>query len=141
MAASRSLNDPVVIVTLVRACAAPAGCTAIATNRTNVGMEKLKSFIFITSSGDLALWNVPTLMKSLNAVKPAVVLILGPGLSHNFSQEIRKTPRITSTVAPIFRGVSVSTSLRNSIDSGRTKREEAFTSGEIIETRSRLSAV
>jgi hypothetical protein len=39
---------------LVRTCAAPAGCTAIATNRTN-GMEKLKSFIFITSSDDLAI--------------------------------------------------------------------------------------
>jgi hypothetical protein len=42
------------MVTLVRAWAAAAGCTAIATNRTN-GMEKLKSFIFIASSDDLAI--------------------------------------------------------------------------------------
>src|SRR5262245_28195696 len=69
MAASLSLNDPVVIVTLVSACAAPTGCTAIATNKIN-GMEKLESFIFIASSDDLAMWNAPTLMKSLNAVKP-----------------------------------------------------------------------
>jgi hypothetical protein len=69
MAASRSLNDPVVIVTLVKAWAAPAGCAAIATNRTN-GMEKLKSFIFIASSDGLAIMERPTLMKSLNAVKP-----------------------------------------------------------------------
>src|SRR5262245_65449963 len=69
MAASLSLNDPVVIVTLVRACVAPTGCTEIATNKIN-GMEKPKSFIFIASSDDLAMWNVPTLMKSLNAVKP-----------------------------------------------------------------------
>jgi hypothetical protein len=61
-------------------------------------------------------------MKSLNAVKRAVVLILGPGLSQFFPGD-RKTPRITSRRADL-RGVSVSTSLRSSIDSGRTKREE-----------------
>src|SRR4029434_1324775 len=54
MAASRSLNDPVVMVTLVKAWAVPAACPAIVTNRTN-GMEKLKSFIFIASSDGLAI--------------------------------------------------------------------------------------
>src|SRR5215813_1040741 len=51
MAVSRSLNDPVVIVTWVRFCAALTGCTAIASSSTNE-MKKLKSFVFITSSDD-----------------------------------------------------------------------------------------
>src|SRR5262245_41756195 len=53
MAASRSLNDPVVIVTLVKLCAALAGCIAIVAGRTNE-MKKLKSFVFIRSSDDWA---------------------------------------------------------------------------------------
>src|SRR4030095_11914642 len=103
-------------------------------------MEKLKGFIFIASSDGLAIVERSD-VNEIAQRRQAGVACMGSCLSHNFSQEIRKTPRITSPVAPIFRGVSVSTSLRSSIDSGRTKREEAFTSGEIIETRSRLSAV
>ena len=58
-----------------------------------------------------------------------------------FSQDIRNTPRITSSVAATLRRLSVSTSLRSKLERGRIKSEEAFTNGEMIETRSMLSAV
>src|SRR5262249_51641065 len=69
MAASLSLNDPVVIVTLVRFCAAPTGCTAIASSRTNE-MKKLKSFVFITSSDDWTFVERSDVNEIAHAVKP-----------------------------------------------------------------------
>src|SRR5581483_8627424 len=60
---------------------------------------------------------------------------------YSFSQEIKTTPRITSSTAPILRAVSRSTSWRNSAESGRTKSDEPLISGEMIDTRSMLSAV
>jgi len=48
MAASRSLNEPVVIVTLVGPCAAGAGFTAIAISRTN----RMEIFVLIASSAE-----------------------------------------------------------------------------------------
>ena len=59
------------------------------------------------------------------------------GVSH----EIRNTPKITSSTAPIFRGVSCSTSFRKSAESGNTNSEEPLINGEMIDTRSMLSAV
>ena len=122
------------MVTLVKDWAAPTGCAAIARPTTQTRSPK----VLLSSHSQMIgrLWNDPTLDEIAQRRQAEVRCGF-----HNFSQEIRRTPRITSAVAPIFRGVSVSTSLRSSIDSGRTKREEAFTSGEIIETRSRLSAV
>jgi hypothetical protein len=55
MAASRSLNEPVVMVTLVRACAAPAGCTAIAIPRAKDGIKKPKRLVFIAFPNDLTI--------------------------------------------------------------------------------------
>jgi trypsin-like peptidase len=69
------------------------------------------------------------------------VPFLSPSFTHHFSQEIRITPRITNAVAPTFRCVRVSTSLRSSSARGSTNRDEALTRGEMMETRSRLSAV
>ena len=62
--------------------------------------------------------------------------MIGRGaLLYIFSQEIKNTPRITNTVAPIFRGVSFSTSLSSRAESGRMNSDEPLISGEISETR------
>jgi hypothetical protein len=58
-----------------------------------------------------------------------------------FSQEIRNTPRMTSRIAVILRGVSRSTSFKNSADRGKIKRDDPLISGEIKETRSIPRAV
>jgi hypothetical protein len=52
MAASRSLNEPVVIITLAGSCAGDAGWAMIATTRTS-RMKKPKGLILIDSSDNM----------------------------------------------------------------------------------------
>jgi hypothetical protein len=58
MAASRSLNEPVVMVTLIGAGAAPAVCIAMAINRTKE-MAKHESFVLIVPSDNVLVSNGP----------------------------------------------------------------------------------
>ena len=68
MAASRSLNEPVVIVTLVSGCAACAVCTVL------IRMKNVRNLFFTEPSLDLC---YPTLVKSLGNVKRVYGTIIG----------------------------------------------------------------